>query len=81
MIHISKLHILMEKKDQNGRRLPFSLKFVKASTGEVVTINQAVLTSSYEGNRTYNIKLLPSGQVRKIRQLSVVEFEGEKVYL
>lgn len=71
----------MEKKDPNGRRLPFSLKFVKASTGEVVTIKQAVLTSSYEGNRTYNLKLLPSGQIRKIRQLSVVEIEGEKVYM
>ena len=71
----------MEKKDPNGRRLPFSLNFVKASTGVVVSVNQAVLTYSYEGNRTYNLKMLPSGQVRKIRQLSVVEFEGDAIHV
>lgn len=81
MIHISRLHILMEQKDAKGRRAPFSLKFVKQSTGEVVTVKEAILTSSYEGNRTYNIKFFPSGQIRKIKQLSIIEFNHEKVYV
>lgn len=71
----------MEQKDEHGKRAPFSMKFVKSSTGEVVAVKQAVLTSSYEGNRTYNIKFLPSGQIRKIRQLSIMEFNGIKVYV
>lgn len=81
MIHVSRLHILMEQKDSQGRRAPFSMKFVKASTGEIVHVKEAVMTSSYEGNRTYNLKFIPSGQIRKIRQLSIIEFNREKVYI
>lgn len=81
MIHVSRLHLLMEQKDAYGKRAPFAMKFVKAGTGEVVKVKQAVMTSSYEGNRTYNIKFLPSGQIRKIRQLSIIEFNQEKVYV
>jgi len=44
------------------------MKFVKLSTGEIVTVNEAVCTSSYSGNRTFNIMFLPSMQVRKILQ-------------
>lgn len=81
MIHFSKLAMLMERKDGNNRRVPFALKFVKAETGEVVTVKEAVCTSSFHENATFNIMILPSMQVRKIRKYSIIEFNGKELYL
>jgi len=80
MIHNSRLNMLMERTDAQKKRVPFSMKFVKLSTGEIVTVNEAVCTSSYSGNRTFNIMFLPSMQVRKIYKILIIEFNGNEVY-
>ena len=41
MIHVSRLHILLSKKDKNGNPAPFSLKFVKAN-GELVNVEHCI---------------------------------------
>jgi len=80
MIHYSRLNMLMDRFDKDNRRIPFSLKFVKMSTGEVVSVNEAVCTSSFNQANTLNLLFLPSLQVRKIRRISIIEFNGQQVY-
>lgn len=57
------------------------MKFVKAETGEIIEVKEAVCTSSYYFNSTCNIMFLPSLQVRTIFKLSIIEFNGQEVYL
>jgi hypothetical protein len=81
MIHFSALRAIMERRDSNGDPLPFSLVYVKKSTGEKISIENAVLTSwSHPGN-SFNVKLLNSGQVRKLLLTLVTEFNGKSVYI
>jgi hypothetical protein len=83
MIHLSKIVQLMEMRGQDRRPKPFSLKFVK-STGQLVTVPEAVCTSSYsggEGNATVNIMCLPSKEVRKVKVLSIIEFNEQAVFI
>jgi len=81
MIHYSKLGLLLERKDRDNRRVPFSLKFVKLSTGDIVHVENAVCTSSHNNPKTVNIMILSSLQVRKIRMISIIEFNGSEVFL
>jgi hypothetical protein len=80
MIHYSRLDMLMQKIDAQKRRVPFSLKFVKLTTGQIVDVKQAVCTSSYSANRTVNIMFIESMQVRTIRKILIIEFNGHEVY-
>ncbi|MHC1775713.1 MAG: hypothetical protein AB9834_09900 [Lentimicrobium sp.] len=70
----------MERHNPDKRRTPFALKFIKMSTGQVVTVKEAVCTSSFNESLTCNLLFLPSLQVRKIRRISIVEFNGQEVY-
>jgi hypothetical protein len=80
MIHFSKIIPIAERKDSRGAPVPFSLKYVKKSTGELITLDNCVLTSSHHSG-TINIKLLDSGQVRKLIIPLIVEFNKTPVYL
>ena len=75
MIHISKLNILTEKKDQNGELVPFSFKAVTLN-GAILSGTNCICTSSHNSSRTRNIKFLDSGEFRKIRNISFIEFNG-----
>lgn len=81
MIHISKLGLLMERKGADKRRIPFTMEFVKQSTGQVVEVKEAVCTSTFSENRSANIMFLPSLEVRKISMLSIIKFNGEEVFV
>ncbi len=80
MLHFSKILSIAQRKDKKGKPVPFSLKFVKASTGEIVTVDSATLTSSHHSG-TMNIKILPSNQIRKITLALIVEFNKTAIYL
>jgi hypothetical protein len=80
MIHFSKVHLLMERKDASGRPVPFSLKYVKKSTGEVIAVDRAVLTSSYHLGY-FNIKVLASGEVRKIILPLILEINNTPFFI
>ena len=73
MIHLSKVLVLMDSKS------PFSLSFVKKSTGEIIEVKEAVSTSSSFENRTHNIQFTESNQIRKIKNILIVGFNGLKV--
>ncbi|MBO6168504.1 MAG: hypothetical protein J6O51_00880 [Bacteroidales bacterium] len=57
-----------------------SLKWV-AESGELITVEQAVVTSFHGNGSTFNIKVLPSGEIRKVNRLTVMEINGEEVVL
>ncbi|MFK5855242.1 MAG: hypothetical protein QM503_03860 [Bacteroidota bacterium] len=72
MIHVGKV------RKQLMEHQPVSLKFWKRN-GEIVAANNVVCTSSYFKNDTVNLKFLTSDEFRKIRVLSIFEFNGEEV--
>ena len=79
MIHVSKISLLAEQME-NGQPKLFSCKFVKRTTGEIVTVEKCFCTSVHSEGGTMNIKF-PNGQIRKIRILSIIEFNGVEVYV
>ena len=58
----------------------FSLKFIKKSTGELVTIKKAVSISSYHKG-TRNIQISESKEIRKIHDVSIVELNDKEVFV
>ena len=78
MIHISKINLVTEKKDANGEPVTFSFKAVKLN-GEIISGKNCIVTSSNFKNRSRNIKWLDSGEFRKIRNISFIEFNGIEV--
>lgn len=57
-----------------------SLKWV-AESGEVISVDRCVATSFHGEGRTFNVKILPSGQIRKVVRNTVIEINGEEVIL
>lgn len=57
-----------------------SLKWV-AEDGSIVTVERAVPTSFHGEGVTFNIKVLPSGEIRKVNRFTVIEINGEEVVL
>ncbi len=70
----------MQRLGKDRRRVPFSLSFVK-STGEIIHVTEAVCTSTYHANRTANIMLLPSKEVRTLPLISIIRFNSEDVFV
>lgn len=73
MLHISLLHTLVEEGE-------FSLKFVEKS-GAIVDCPRCICTSFHSSGRTFNLKFCESGEIRKVRRVSVIEFNGQEVAL
>lgn len=80
MIHLSRLRVLLERRDGSGRPVSFNCKYIKKSTGEIIVISNAVVTSSYNMG-TVNVMLLDSGQIRKLVLPLIIEFNGKQVYM
>jgi len=72
-MHISQLHKHVEKGE-------FSIKFI-SEKGEVISIDKAICTSFHSKGNTMNVKILISKQVRTIRRCTIVEFNGQEVWL
>ena len=81
MLHYSKIVELMNKQDAKGKPVQFSFEFVKKSTGERIRCNAGQLTSSHFRPWTVNIKWVDSEQIRKIKIISIVQFNDVEVYL
>lgn len=80
MIHASKLPVVMSNTDDSGKPKLFSLKFRKASTGELIEANDVYMSSYYHRNGTINI-VFPSKETRKIKLCSIIEFNNKEVFL
>lgn len=69
----------MERKDANGRPVPFSARVMKKD-GSIALFVDAVCTSSYH-NGTANIYTPASQTTRKIHTLCMIEFNGKEVVI
>lgn len=57
-----------------------SLKWV-SKEGELICVDKAAITSFHGAGMTFNIKILSSGEVRSVNRLTVVELNGEEVFV
>jgi hypothetical protein len=76
MIHISKIFELAQVQKQ------FSITWV-AEDGHRVIVPEAKFTSGgfYSKGRTMNIMCVQSGEVRKVKIDTIIEFNGEEVFI
>jgi len=72
-MHISNLHKAVEKGE-------FSFVFI-TEAGEKTKVDKAICTSFHSAGKTMNVKIIASGQIRTINRKSIIEFNGEEIYL
>jgi len=73
MIHISVVRkILREGK-------PFNCRVWKGTTGEILTYNNVVCTSSNFKRNTANLIFVESREVRTVRVISIFEVNDEEI--
>lgn len=80
LIKQSRIWEMMERTGKDGKRLPFQVKFVKEN-GEIREYKSCVLTSFHSAGDTLNV--MPEGEFfpRKIRRITIIEFNNIRVYL
>lgn len=80
LIKQSRIWDIMERTGADGSRLPFQIKFVKEN-GEIREYKRCVLTSFHSAGDTLNV--MPDGEQypRKIRRVTIIEFNNIRVYL
>jgi len=81
MIHYSAVYHIIEKKDAKGIPIPFSCLYRKRSSGELITIENAVVTSSYHADSSFTVKFINSGEIRKLRSVLFMQVNGIEVYV
>lgn len=81
MIHLNVIHIISEQEDRQGNRSEFSFKYVTRSTGEVISCDRAICTSSNYERRTRNVKMVISDEIRTLKDILIIEFNNEKVFI
>jgi len=77
MLHFSKIIPIVERKDANGKPIPFSIKYLKAD-GNFMEAESVVCTStSHKG--TINIKW-PNNEIRKVRLVNILKINNKKIF-
>lgn len=74
MIHVSKIHTLVETIKE------FSIKWISEG-GEIISCDRCVSTSFHGKGNTFNVMLLPSREIRTVNRYTLLEFNGEEVVL
>lgn len=76
MIHVSKIFELAQVVKR------FSIAWVSES-GRRIYIDDAVFTSGgyYSLGRTMNIRCVASGEIRKVKVDTIIEFNGQEVFI
>lgn len=93
---------IMDAKTPDGRPVPFSIRFCKISTGEIVFIEKAVKNDitknpeqrnpgegprpvkrrpNHSFNRTRNIRVVGTDQIRCIGIYRITALNSQKVYI
>lgn len=71
MISIDKIGVLAEE------HRTLSLRWVTAD-GSIASVDGAVVTSLHAAGDTINIRILASGQIRKVNKYSIISINGEE---
>lgn len=79
MIHVSKITSICDRKDATGKPVRFSFTALSLK-GEVIEGENCVMTSYHTTGRTINIKF-PSGEIRKLRLISFIKFNGQEAVI
>lgn len=79
IIHIKQAIFEIERKDSQGKPIPFSARVLKKDGG-VALFENTVLSSSYHKG-TMNFFIPSNGQVRTIRAIHLIEVNGKEVVL
>jgi hypothetical protein len=79
MVRQSAIHHIITRKTKNGP-LPFSCKYRKKETGELIEIKEAICTSSFHRG-WFRIKIISSGQIRTLREELITEINGTEVII
>lgn len=74
MIHESKLFEVVQTLKT------FSIKWV-GSGGELIEVDRCQSTSFHSSGETMNIRILESGQYRKVNRKTVTSINGQEVYI
>ena len=72
--HLSKICELVRRGDE------FRFAFVKKD-GSIVRGERCVCVSFHSSGATMNVKWTDSGEIRKVRRRSIIEFNGAEVVL
>lgn len=80
LIKQSRIRDLMERKNSDGSPVVFQLKFVK-SNGEIREYPECILTSFHSAGTTLNVLPVGEKRPRKIRRVTIVEYNNIPVYL
>lgn len=80
LIKQSKLWEMMERTDESGNLLPFQVKFVKEN-GEIREYKACTLTSFHSAGTSLNVMPAGDNVPRKIRRVTIIEFNHIRVYL
>jgi hypothetical protein len=80
MIHVSRIYNVLNRRDKKGDPVPFDFKFVKKSTGSIVTGHDCICISSHFRGATINVKW-PNGEIRKIYIRTIIEFNQNEVII
>lgn len=78
MLHNARVPIQAQRQIK-GCYVPFAIQFVKES-GEIVDVPSAIFRSEFFPNRTLDIEF-PGGEIRTIRTCTIINFNGEEVFV
>lgn len=60
---------------------PHRLRLWELRTGGILEYAEAVYVGSHERMRVHRVRLLPSGQIRSFREITLHRIDGLQVYL
>lgn len=80
MIHINAVRLLLDPIDKTAQRPVVSIKFVKKGTGQIVSGN-VVCTSTNWQRDMVTLKFIPSGEIRSIHAMQIIDFNGQEVFV
>lgn len=70
----------MDRRDKDGRPLPFALDYVKLTTGEHVHREGCTLSSWHERGGTVNVLMPGTAAPHKLRRCLITAIDGIRVY-
>lgn len=70
---------LVERKDVDGNPVPFKLKYISKSTGELIVAENVITTSVNVKKRKRNVKFLNSGEVRTVHDVLIVGIDDTRI--
>ncbi len=79
-IHIKKVFEIMQKKDKNGKSIPFSFRYAKLN-GELKYFHDCRVSSIHFKGATFNATVGSERRPKTFRKILITEFNQMKVYI